>query len=348
MGERGGKFGSIAKESGLFDETHFLLSGKFRRYHNQPLTKSLLDIKTNFLNIRDLVKICLGIVQGIFLLRRLKADSILLKGGSVCIPAGIGARLAGVMTITHDSDALPGVSNRIGGKHAKYHATAMPAEYYKYPKGKIIHVGLPVSELFREYSGSEIAKIKQKMNIPTNSTVLMITGGSNGAKRLNDWCAEGLPKMLNHNDRLYVIFVTGKGKLITPNLDNSAKERLKIVDFTDEMHNLSAISDVIISRAGATTIAEFAAQSKPLILVPNPDLTGGHQIKNSKVYTEQEAAIVLEEKQISEDPDIIPATVSNLLNNKQMQIKLGRNLHSTVLDTSAARRIAQLLLEGRG
>lgn len=299
------------------------------------------------MNFRDLIKISIGILRGILLLRKLNADSVFLKGGSVCIPAGIGARLAKIPTITHDSDALPGVSNRIGGKHSKYHTTAMPAKYYYYPEGKIIHVGLPVSDLFRVYSDPEIENVKADLNIPRLSEVLLITGGSNGARRLNNWCVQIIPSLLEAREKLYIIFVTGKKNPVEISGNKNALNRLRLIDFSSKMYNLSAISDVIITRAGATTIAEFAEGHKALILVPNPDLTGGHQMKNAKVYIEQQAVVTLDEKDIEARPGLITETVLNLLNNQTIRAELGENLYKTVPEEPAAKKIAKLLLEGR-
>ncbi len=327
---------------------HYLLSGKFRRYHNQSIFERIFDLKTIFLNIRDLVKISLGIVQGIFLLRKLKADSILLKGGSVSVPAGIGARLAGVLTITHDSDAILGVSNRIGGKHAKYHTTAMPVANIGYSEGKMIHVGLPISDNFRHYSDREVESIKHRLEIPVKSKVLLITGGSNGAKRLNDWCAEALPEILDKNPDVYVIFVHGRSKKVDIETSAKDKKRVMMVDFTDEMHNFGAIADIIVTRAGATTIAEFSAQSKALILVPNPDLTGGHQLKNAKLYADKSAVVLFTEEQFKNSPEQFIETVNDLLNDPEERQRLGRNLQRMNPDIPAAKILAELLIEGRG
>lgn len=308
----------------------------------------ILDLRTIVLNTRDLIKISAGIVQGIFILRKLKADSILLKGGSVSIPAGIGARFAGITTITHDSDAILGVSNRIGGKHAKYHTTAMPVADIGYVKGKMIHVGLPVSDDFRHYSDREAGDIKRRLEIPVKSKVLLITGGSNGAKRLNDWCAGALPQLLDEIPDLYVILVHGRSKSVHIEAQAEAKKRVLMIDFTSEMHNLGAVADVIVTRAGATTIAEFAAQSKALILVPNPDLTGGHQLKNAKLYAGNSATVLFTEEQFQNTPKEFALIVKDLLDDSKKREQLGKNLNSMNPPTSAAKTLAKLLLEGRG
>lgn len=346
LGEKGGKFNELVENAGVFDEKHYIFTGKFRRYHTETLLKKVTDLKTVVLNIKDVFKISVGIIQGILLLRKLKAHSVFLKGGSVCIPAGLGARIAGVTTVTHDSDAIPGISNRIGGRYAKYHTTAMPAKYYGYPKNKIIHVGLPVSSEFKTLNADQISSIKNEYNLSKTDQVLLITGGSNGARRLNMWCIEALPAVIEYIPNLKVVMVTGKGNLdVAETLIPEYKSRVSFIEFTTEMPSLVAIADLVITRAGATTIAEFAQSKKPIILIPNPDLTGGHQIKNAKVYADANASICLQESDIKKDVSILSNEIVTLLKNKKRREVLGANLHATLPRVPASKRIAQILTE---
>ena len=284
-------------------------------------------------------KITNGVFQGRRLIHKLKADAVFLKGGSVCIPAGLGAKFAGVVTVTHDSDAVPGISNRIGGKHAVYHTTGMPESYYSFKNGQTVFVGLPISKDFRLFDVNEAQNIKLNLGIAVAAPTLLITGGSQGAYRLNSWCEEALPKLLKDNPDLFVIFVTGKNKEVK--IDDP---RVKVIDFTNEMYNLAAASDLIIARAGATTVAEFAAMKKALILVPNPDLTGGHQLKNAKVFRDSESAIILDEVQIKTNIDLLRASIQKLLNDQALRFKLAENLFRTVPECPASETIAALLL----
>lgn len=342
IGEKGGKYHDLT-DSNLFDERYFVSSGKFRRYHGESWFRRLFDIKTNAQNTRDLIKITIGILQGAKLLKKLSADVVFLKGGSVCIPIGLGASRAGVSVVTHDSDALPGLSNRIGGRNAVIHTTAMPEKYYNYPKSKTIQVGLPINDSFRKYSADEVRFLKEKWQIPPESQVLLITGGSGGALRLNAWCQMMILSLLQKRSDLYVFFVTGKGKNIEFG-DNS--DKIKAIEFTHEMHHLSAMADVVISRAGATTLAEFAAQSKAVVVVPNPDLTGGHQLKNSVVYADAGALVLVNESELSDnDVAALENVVSELLDDQQKRHDLGYNLHQTLPKISASEKIAEILID---
>lgn len=341
-----GKFSHIAQGSNLFDELHFVSAGKLRRYHNESLIRRVTDIKTIFFNIRDVIRLSRGVFQAVWLLRRLKADAVLLKGGYVCVPVAIGAKLSGVPMMTHDSDALPGLSNRISARFAKYHATAMPARYYPYPEKSVRTVGLPVEAEYREYSNQEQKNLKQKFVIPIDAEVLLITGGSNGARRLNAWCIAILPELLQMHPRLYVLHLYGKGnegqyKDLSPVM----LDRIISTGFTDELFNYSAIADVIVTRAGATTIAEFASQAKACIIVPNPDLTGGHQLKNAQVLEDLDCAVVIQERALKKSQTELIDAITSLLIDENRRQQLGQNLHSTLPEVPAAKALARLLLE---
>src|SRR3989344_4558488 len=351
VGEKRGKFSHIAEESGLFDECRYIYAGKLRRYHNEPLLKRLIDLKTIYFNTRDLFRLIAGSIQSIFLFRRLRPSSVLLKGGYVCVPASIGAKFAKAYIVTHDSDALPGLSNRFAARYASVHATAMPEQYYNYPKKTVKHVGLPVDSRNKRYSADEVRFLKEKFKLPQKSKVLLVTGGSNGARRLNAWCLKALDQLFAEHPDLYVFMLAGKGNLSQVKkhgFRDDINRRLIAEEFTAELFHLSAISDVIIARAGATTIAEFAAGSKAVILVPNPDLTGGHQLKNAQVYEDQGSAVVVQETELQQSVAPLIEAVNMLINDSQKRGILGERLNASLPSIPAAKAIADILVNGAG
>lgn len=349
IGERGGKFGHMASDSGLFDELHYVSAGKLRRYHGESWLRRITDIRTLALNTRDIFRLAAGTIQSMWLMRKLKADAALLKGGYVCVPVSIGAKLAGVPLVTHDSDALPGLSNRLAARFARYHATAMPTRYYKYPKDSVRHVGLPFDPVFRSYTKDEQRLLREKFSIDQDADVVLITGGSNGARRLNEWCITVIPELLDANPRLHFVHLYGRGNEDQFNaLNPTYLQRITKLDFTDELSHYSAISDVIVTRAGATTLAEFAAQSKACIVVPNPDLTGGHQLKNATVYDDLGSVVVVHERGLKNSTVELSTAISDLLVSPKRRELLGHNLHATLPEVPAARALAKLLAEVAG
>lgn len=306
------------------------------------LTK-LLDVKTNALNIIDVFRLAIGVVQSFFLLKRLKPASLLLKGGFVCVPVALSARLRGVPYITHDSDALPGLSNRLAARWAKYHATALPAKYYSYPAETVRTVGVPTDIRFREYSAAEKSLLKEKYGFPPEAQVLLITGGSNGARRLNSTILQILPQLLESHPDLRILHQVGQGN--EDQLYGFPKEyedKIMFFGFSSEIFHMSAIADVIVARAGASAIADYAAQSKACIVVPNPFLTGGHQLKNAQVYAQAKAALIVNEKNMNKE---LPLAIEDLLKHPEKRAELSKNLHSLVPPKNAAAALADLIGE---
>jgi UDP-N-acetylglucosamine--N-acetylmuramyl-(pentapeptide) pyrophosphoryl-undecaprenol N-acetylglucosamine transferase len=217
----------------------------------------------------------------------------------------------------------------------------MPTKYYSYPEASAREVGLPIDPNYKIYSEHEIRFLKEKLGFQADSQVVLVVGGSNGAKRLNQWCLEAFSVLLATHPKLNVLMVVGKGNLKQReifSMDPVLKNRIKAIEFTSELYHLSAISDVIITRAGATTIAEFAAERKACILVPNPDLTGGHQLRNAAVYEDQGAALVIQEEDLKKSTDPLVEAVADLLNDTKQNKILGKKLNETLplIDPSSA------------
>lgn len=346
IGERGGKFARIATDSKLFDEYHFVSAGKIRRYHGESFAAKLLDFKTLFLNFRDIFRLVRGIFQGYFLLKRLKPNSILLKGGFVCVPVALASRFHKIPYITHDSDALPGLANRIAARWARYHATGQPAKYYTYPTTSVKYVGVPSDERFRPYTSAEQTILKQKYHIDPNSQVLLIMGGSNGARRVNEAVINLLPQLMKDYPELYVFHQVGQGNEDqTATLPPELTKRVTFFDFSSDIFHMSAIADVIITRAGASIMADLAQQKKACIVIPNPFLTGGHQMKNAQVFDEAGAALIVHESEMIKDPTILFSNITDLLNNSAKRTQLSENLHKLNPVQSPALSIAKILQE---
>jgi UDP-N-acetylglucosamine--N-acetylmuramyl-(pentapeptide) pyrophosphoryl-undecaprenol N-acetylglucosamine transferase len=127
VGEHGGKFASLLDGNTDIDEIKTIFAGKLRRYHGDSWFKRLFDVRANLLNLRDLFLFGVGLLQSLWLVKKINPDVVFLKGGFVGVPVGLSAALWHKPFVTHDSDALPGLANRIVSRWAKYHATGMPA-----------------------------------------------------------------------------------------------------------------------------------------------------------------------------------------------------------------------------
>lgn len=313
---------------------HTIKAGKLRRYHHLNMVQHLLWPSLVWNNLVDLLKVAAGFVQSFVKLVVWRPDVVFTKGGYVCLPVGMAAHVLRIPLVIHDSDAHPGLTNRILSRWATKIATGAPLEYYHYPPSKSQYVGIPINEAFREHTAREQKAAKQEWGMSIDKPLLVITGGGLGAKRLNKVVLDVLPKLQRMTS---VVLVSGAGqydelRAITP--ENS--EDFQLHPFVNTMHRLLAAADIVVTRAGATTILELAALAKPTIIVPNAALTGGHQLKNAAVYEDAQAAIVLDEDALVERPEILVKSVKAYLADPKTTQAMARRLHQFAKPNAAA------------
>lgn len=342
IAERGGKFAHIAEGNEAIDQAYTIFSGKFRRYHGESWLRRVLDVKTNVLNLRDLFYVAIGIIQSFFLLGRLRPNAVFLKGGFVGAPVGFASAMRHIPFVTHDSDALPGLANRLVARWAKYHATGMPPEFYSYPPESMRYVGVLTSADYQLVDAKQQVRFKQARSLPEKSRVLLVTGGSTGAKKLNDVMKQIVPKLLDDFSDLYIVHQVGKGQGGT--YDSFSHPRLQVLEFLQLMYEYTGAADVVVTRAGGNTLAELAMQGKACVVVPNPLLTGGHQLKNAEDLVRKGAVIAVDEKDFAKGPNKLDRAIRELLQDETRRQQLAAKLHAMSVP-DAARNLALLLLD---
>lgn len=295
------------------------------------------------MNIRDFFYTIIGILQAIIRIKKIQPDVVFLKGGYVGAPVGLAAAMMNIPIVTHDSDALPGLANRLVSKWAKAHATGMPLEYYNYSKETTHYVGVLVSDDYEYVDKVLQSSYKKEIGIPEKSSVLLITGGSLGANRLNVAVSKIIPELLSSYPELHIIHQVGKGNLKACET-SSANKRVVCLEFMKSMYKYTGAADIVITRAGANTLAELGVQSKPCIVVPNPLLTGGHQLVNANYLSQNHAAEVVQEDNIDNKVYGLDATVRKLLNNDVLRNKLGKEINQ-LTKKDAALELAKLIIE---
>jgi len=325
------------------DEYRTIFAGKFRRYHGESWLRRVTDIKTLLLNIRDFFYFLIGLIQSVFIIKKIKPSVVFMKGGFVGVPVGLSSALWGYPIVTHDSDSISGLANRMVSKWAKVHATAMSAEYYGYDEKSVKQVGVLVSEDFELVNDAKQIKFKEEINVPPNSRVLMVTGGSNGARVINLAMAKIVPDLIEEFPDLYIIHQVGKGKMDT--YKDYSNERLIVEELLSKLYRYSGSADVIVTRAGANTIAEFGIQAKACIVVPNPLLTGGHQVLNANYLRDKSAALVIDEAFIGLDGgSALKDGIVMLLKEPDLRSKYANNLNSLTIK-DATEKLADLLIK---
>ena len=349
IGQRGDSFSDIPEADSNVDAVYTVRAGKFRRYHGEGL-RQLLDVPTTVRNIRDIFFVLIGMYQSWRLLKRLQPDIIFTRGSYVSVPVALGAVLHKIPYITHDSDPIPSLANRIIARWASVHTVALPADLYPYPATKTVTTGIPLNRIFVPVTEAVKKRYRHELKIPEKTPLLFIIGGGLGSQRVNQAVAEALPHLLKDFKTLRVVHVVGRAnqedisQRYKIELSPPEHARVEVLGFTSEVYRYSGAADVIVTRAGATNLAEFALQGKACIIVPSPFLTGGHQLKNAQYLAEQGAAVVLAEDELAADPNRLAKQLAHLLQEPTEQKRLAAKL-ATFGHPSAASDIAQLILK---
>jgi UDP-N-acetylglucosamine--N-acetylmuramyl-(pentapeptide) pyrophosphoryl-undecaprenol N-acetylglucosamine transferase len=340
------KFAPQARKiMGNFDENipvHTIFAGKFRRYHHLSVWQQITWPSLILANIRDSFLAGIGLLQSIIKLMSWRPDVIFTKGGFVCLPVGIAAHLLGIPLVVHDSDAHPGLTNRILSRWATAIATGAPLKYYNYPHEISQYVGIPISNDFHMFSDSERMCARKQWGISQSRPLVVVTGGGLGASRINDAVVSTLSELLKLAS---VVLISGVGQYdelhaITP-VNNNHFQLHSFV--SKDMAKLLGAADLVVTRAGATTLLELAALAKPTILIPNAKLTGGHQLKNAAVYQDEGAVVVLNEEQMIANPQLLVSAVNDLLTDSKRSKEMTRKF-ATFACPDAARDVAKMII----
>jgi UDP-N-acetylglucosamine--N-acetylmuramyl-(pentapeptide) pyrophosphoryl-undecaprenol N-acetylglucosamine transferase len=349
IGQKGDGLGDIPAKSPAIDHTYTVRAGKLRRYHGEGL-KQLLDIPTVFKNARDVVYVMIGIYQSRKLLKQIQPSIIFIKGGFVGVPVGLAAANLRIPYITHDSDAIPGLANKIIAHWATMHAVALSKDIYSYPQDKTVTTGIPLQKEFRPVTEALKLKYRSLLRVTDDEKLLFIIGGGLGAQRINGAMLQIMPHLLRQYNQLRVVHVVGRlnqdamEKDYAEALNASERSRVKVCGYISDVYIYSGAADIIITRAGATNLAEFALQGKACIIIPSPFLAGGHQLKNAQYLMNRQAAIMLDESEVQDDPNRLAKQISLLLKNENLQKELGNKLASFA-KPEATEELASLLLQ---
>ncbi len=329
-------------------------AGKFRRYAGWTWRDW---IRNWWIVLKDLVfgnivgffGFVGGIIQGFWrlLLPSRRPDVIFLKGGFVGLPVGLVAQKLKIPYVVHESDAVPGLANRILMKHATVVATGWKS--LKMEGACIVQTGIPVAPEFKAVTPAQQKNLKKDFGFDQNKPLVVVTGGSQGSENINEAMKEILPEMLKFAN---VGLVAGRkhyeNMVELKRYEEWDKAKLKsnfrMWEFNSAMSDLLGAADVVVSRAGATTIAELAALEKAVILVPFERLPGGHQLRNAKDLYAMDAVLMVEDERMRQQPVILLNEVRHLVRAPRERALLAEKLRAAATPDAAA-RLATILVE---
>ena len=272
--------------------------------------------KFNLENLLFPLKLFVSLIQSLIISFRFKPKVAIGSGGYVAGPAIWGASVLGAKIILMESNSYPGVTTRLLERYAdELHITFEDSKKYLRQPEKIKVTGNPVRT---ELGSSAKEEAKKFFGLDESKTTLLVLGGSLGAASINEAVADCIEEL--EKESLQVIWQTGKNyyhKYKSINFDS-----VKILDFVEDMNKAYSACDVLVARAGATTIAELTVLGIPSILIPSPHVAENHQYYNAKSLSDNNAAVLIKDSEVK---NILKQKVLELAGDKNLQKKLSEN-----------------------
>ena len=272
-----------------------IATGKLRRYFDPK-------------NFTDPFRVMKGFTESISLLKKIKPDIVFSKGGFVSVPVVRAARVLKIPYIVHESDITPGLANKLSMNGASKICCNFPETMRHLPADKAILTGTPI----REELGMGNASVgKELCGFTDDKPVLMVIGGSLGAQSVNETVRFALPRILPDFN---VVHICGKEKMDNLKLSVPGYKQFEYVK--NELKDLFAMADIVVSRAGANSICELLALKKPNILIPlSTRSSRGDQMLNARSFEQQGFSLVIDNDEL--DEDILVETIQDLYENRE-------------------------------
>jgi len=272
-----------------------------------------------------------GYRQGLRIIREFSPHAVFATGGYVSVPLALAAVRHGVPVYLHEQNSVPGLANKLLSRWARVIFTTFPLKRPVFSQqAKVIHSGLPVRR--------EILRVKREdgvrfFGLDPALLTLLVTGGSRGARVINETMLVLYTIIQNDKDfpPLQVIHLTGQAEydqfckqLVEQGIREEKIGRLVIRPYLEEMEYGLAVADLIVSRAGAATLAEVTARGIPAILIPYPYATGNHQYYNALLLAQERAAYLISEKELT--PERLYTEIKEVITDEPLRKNLSQRI----------------------
>ncbi|WP_066306688.1 undecaprenyldiphospho-muramoylpentapeptide beta-N-acetylglucosaminyltransferase [Bacillus sp. FJAT-29814] len=260
---------------------HSISSGKLRRY-------------IDFENVVDVFRVLKGCLDARRILKKLKPDLVFSKGGFVSVPVIVAARSLKIPIFIHESDMTPGLANKISQRFATKIFTSFDETVKFFPKGKAVAIGSPIR---KEVLAGSAEKGRRFLGFHGGLPILTIMGGSLGARKINEAVRDVLGQL---SAKYQIVHLCGKNNLDQSLEGVSGYKQFEYVH--DELPDILAATDLVITRGGSNAIFEFLALKIPMLIIPlGLQQSRGDQILNAKAFAEKGFSLTLEEERLSGD-----------------------------------------------
>ena len=319
-------------------------SGKFRRYHRSKVL-NILDPTTVFKNARDFFHFIRGYFEAKKIIRNFDPDIVFTKGGYVSLPVGIAASGLKYPLVIHESDSVIGLSNKILSKRADVVCVSYPLTAYKDEKlDKLVYTGNPIRE---DIALGDKKKATQEFGLTTGKKTVLVIGGSQGSYIINQIISESLNELLK---KYQIIHISGERDydwldFKSEKIDAKIKENYHLYSFlSGNLKDAFAVADLVISRAGNNVIAELAALSKPIILVPLATSANDHQLQNAQILSRLGGCILMLQEHLTAKK--ITRQIDLLFEDPAEMERMSKKLHTLVQEDAALRVAKEIISSG--
>lgn len=265
-----------------------------RGYKIRGLNISGFNRKVSISNLLLPFELIISLFQSLIILLKFRPNLVIGTGGFASGPILFVSSLIRIPTFIQEQNSYPGITNKILGKYSKKIFVAYAGMDKFFDSKKIIYSGNPVRESIRLFKTVKNQQVYKKLNLKSNKKIILVLGGSQGADKLNKSITDSIDFFIKND--LQVILQTGTRYYET--YKKFKNKNLIIVPFVDKIEELYSISDLIVSRSGASIISELCIVGKPVIFVPSPNVVDDHQTKNARSIYDNGACEFINEDEL--------------------------------------------------
>ncbi|UPZ17536.1 undecaprenyldiphospho-muramoylpentapeptide beta-N-acetylglucosaminyltransferase [Flavobacterium humidisoli] len=337
---------AIANELKLqFPDAEFLFVGAKDKMEMQKVPQAGYEIKGLWIaglqrkltlqNLMFPLKLASSLLESKRIIKKFKPNVVIGTGGFASGPLLQAAGSTGIPTVVQEQNSYPGITNKLLSKKANSICVAYENLERFFPKEKIVLTGNPVRQDLIDIESKRDEAIAF-YDLDPNKKTLLVLGGSLGARRINQLIEKELQNFLSQN----VQVIWQCGKLYFEDYKKYNQPNVKVVDFIERMDFVYAASDVIISRAGASSVSELCIVGKPVIFIPSPNVAEDHQTKNAQAIVDAKGAILLKESELDSQFSIV---FEALLKDSGKQKQLSDNIEKLAKPRATQDIVAEIV-----
>ena len=303
-------------------------------YKIEGLWISGLQRKLTLKNVLFPIKLIVSLKRAYSIIKHFKPDLVVGTGGFASGPLLWAASKKGVPCVLQEQNSYAGITNKLLSKRVQKICVAYEGMSRYFPQEKIIKTGNPVrADLI-------VANVDKNQGVDSfgfnpKKPILLVLGGSLGARRINQL----IESKLTFFKELEIQLIWQCGKLYESDYAKHASESVKVMPFIYEMNKAFAAADMIISRAGASSVSELCIVGKPVLFIPSPNVAEDHQTKNAMALVQKNAALAIRESELESE---FESQFKAVLNSEELKNTLGENIKKLAMPKATAHIVDEI------